>query len=256
MCGCIGAQTPSGCSGGRRERNGTGAGLFHRPTFAASSGFVEFMQIVVEPSIDQERSIFARIEPEAFDDGHAAFVEDGTLAPGLASIRCQQKKRIAWSALQVGARDPTVLEIDELNLIESSEPDAWMRLDPGFSGVFAGEQYRIERGGCSMQIPRKKHLVAGCFYVAQFEKIRTRLFLRATQSSGLRIGFRAFKRHSHGFAYVFERSLGAEIGSEHNQRGRTKHKFMVPDWPSEHHMKHASNQQSVGNTGMENQAGF
>src|ERR1017187_7993970 len=140
MCGCIGAQTPSGCSGGRRERNGTGAGLFHRPTFAASSGFVEFMQIVVEPSIDQERSIFARIEPETLDVSHAAFVEDGTLAPRLASIRRQQKKRIAWSALQVRARDPTVLEIDELNLIESGEPDTRMRLVAGFPGVLAGEQ--------------------------------------------------------------------------------------------------------------------
>src|ERR1039458_4278779 len=107
-----------------------------------------------------------------------------------------------------------------------------------------------------MQIPCEENFVSGCFCVAQFEKDRTRLFLRTAQSSGLRIGFRAFKRHSHGFAYVFERSLGGEISSAHNQRGRTKHKFMVPDWPSEHHMKHASNQQSVGNTGMENQAGF
>ncbi len=59
-----------------------------------------------------------RIKPEALDRRHAAIFKDGPLPPGFAAVGGEQQKRIARRALQIGAGDPAILEIDELDLIE------------------------------------------------------------------------------------------------------------------------------------------
>lgn len=203
------------------------------------------MKIVVEPRVDEQGSIITRFEPEALDDGHASLIENRPLAPGFASIGCEQQEWIARSALQIGARDPAVLEIDELDLVEPGETDAGMRLAPGFAGVFGGEQEGVERGGGRVQIPDQEDFVSCSFYVAQLKKNRARLFFGAIQTGGLRVGFRAFEWNAHGLSRILERSVSAEKSCKGEQRCGTNHKFMLPDQVSLHQKEtmHKLNQQ-------------
>ena len=81
--------------------------------------FIQLVPVVVQPRIHQHRAIFARIEPESLNRRHASLIENRPLAPGLASIGGDQKKWIPRRALQIPARNPSILKVDELDLIEN-----------------------------------------------------------------------------------------------------------------------------------------
>src|SRR5579871_792282 len=129
--GCrVGPHSPAGVFRRRRKRNRTFGSLLHRPAFASRASFVKFMVSVIHPRVDHQRTALSCVEPEPLDRRHARLFEDRPLAPGLAAIRRNQQKWIARRTLQIRPRDPAVLKIDELNLIQPGEPDSRIGFRP------------------------------------------------------------------------------------------------------------------------------
>src|SRR5271166_953487 len=130
-CG-IGSRPPAG-RGARPRFGGTWLDV---PGVAAVFGLVNFMHAIVQRRIDIRGSVRRGSEIEALYGGHARLFKNGLLAPGFAAVGGDQEERIARRALQVGTRDPAVLEIDKLNLIESGSSYARVGLRPGGARVF------------------------------------------------------------------------------------------------------------------------
>src|SRR5581483_10493273 len=89
------------------------------PGLAAVFGAVFFVLAAIQSGVDPERPVRGRIEVEALNGCHAAFVKDGLLTPGLTAVGGDQEKWVARRALQIGAGNPAGLRIDKLDLVES-----------------------------------------------------------------------------------------------------------------------------------------
>ncbi len=185
------------------------------------------MFAVIEAGVDHERAVGGAIKPKALNGSDASFFKNRPLAPGLAAVGSDQQKRITWRALQVGAGNPAILKIDELDLIETRGVNAGLRFGPRAPAVFGCEQDRVERRHRRMKISRDEKFGAHCLHVRELEINGTRIVFRTTESGGLRFSRRALIDQPHGLAVVFERSLRAEQACTQQQQrwGMFKHRI-------------------------------
>src|SRR5208283_730433 len=87
--GRFGPNTQRSCRGLLLLRGSIGGGPGLTPVVC----YVFFVLTTIERGIDPERSFHWRIEQEALNRGHAAFFENGSLAPRFAAVGGDQEKR-------------------------------------------------------------------------------------------------------------------------------------------------------------------
>lgn len=112
------------------------------PGVAAGLGFEVGVATALGPggAVDDDGAGGGGIEGKLFDGAGAGLAKDHALAPGLSAVDRQEEEWIAGEGGDDLAGDPTVLEVDELGVIEVGAFDAGMGFDPGGAAVFAGQE--------------------------------------------------------------------------------------------------------------------